>query len=33
MNFIEGKSEGDGRIQLEGSGVLVVPKAPPPDGS
>jgi len=29
MNFIEGKSEGDGRIQLEGSGVLVVPKAPP----
>jgi ABC-type sugar transport system ATPase subunit len=28
MNFIEGKSEGDGRIQLEGSGILAVPKAP-----
>ena len=28
MNFIEGKSEGDGRIQLDGSGTMVVPKAP-----
>jgi sn-glycerol 3-phosphate transport system ATP-binding protein len=28
MNFIVGKSEGDGRIQLEGSGILTVPKAP-----
>jgi sn-glycerol 3-phosphate transport system ATP-binding protein len=28
MNFIEGKSEGDGRIQLEGSGILAVPQAP-----
>jgi sn-glycerol 3-phosphate transport system ATP-binding protein len=28
MNFIEGKSEGDGHIQLDGSGTMVVPKAP-----
>jgi len=28
MNFIDGRSMDDGRIQLDGSGVLVVPKAP-----
>jgi len=29
MNFINGRSEGDGRIQLDGSGTMAVPKAPP----
>ena len=29
MNFIDGRSEDNGRIQLEGSGTMVVPKAPP----
>jgi sn-glycerol 3-phosphate transport system ATP-binding protein len=28
MNFIDGRSMDDGRIQLDGSGVLIVPKAP-----
>jgi sn-glycerol 3-phosphate transport system ATP-binding protein len=28
MNFIDGRSVDDGRIQLDGSGVLIVPKAP-----
>jgi multiple sugar transport system ATP-binding protein len=28
MNFIDGRSEDNGRIQLDGSGALIVPKAP-----